>query len=162
MPRVPNKTDFRGIPEERFWSKVEKTNGCWLWKGATSKGYGRLGIGHKMTSAHRFSWELRNGLIPSGQQVLHKCDIRRCVNPDHLFLGTQDDNMKDCASKGRTDRTKKVKGQQHPSARLTSEQVLEIRALSASGALQRELALRFGVVQTLISKIVRREGWKHV
>ena len=90
-------------PEDRFWRKVDKSGECWLWQGATycRMHYGCLGIGGRTTRAHRFSWELHNGPIPDGLCVLHRCDVPRCVNPDHLFLGTKLDNMKDRTAKGR-------------------------------------------------------------
>lgn len=94
---------------ERFWTKVEKADGCWLWKGSRtgSMGYGYLHYGgkHKRSpkAAHRVSWELHNGEIPRGFFVLHKCDVPACVNPEHLFLGTREDNMRDAARKGRLD-----------------------------------------------------------
>lgn len=89
----------------RFWRKVTRTAECWLWLGARGKdGYGRAALpGHSggMALAHRISWLLTNGEIPSGMQVLHRCDNRQCVRPDHLFLGTQADNIKDMWAKGR-------------------------------------------------------------
>lgn len=84
----------------RFWSKVHITDGCWLWTGALRNGYGRFGS-RPFKYAHRVSWELANG--PTGDlKVLHRCDNPRCVRPDHLFLGTQLDNMRDRSAKGRT------------------------------------------------------------
>lgn len=84
---------------DRFWPKVQKTDVCWLWIGATSAGYGRIGRGR--AKDHEVSWELHNGPVPHGLWVLHKCDNPPCVRPDHLFLGTQSDNMKDAEAKGR-------------------------------------------------------------
>jgi len=105
-----------------------------------------------MALSHRVAYELFVGPIPDGLSVLHKCDVTLCVNPDHLFLGTQQDNMADAASKHRL----------HVQ-RLTADQVREIRALYATGAwTQKRLAERFGVTHTQISHIVRGEQWKHV
>ena len=88
----------------------EPTSGCWLWKRAiNSAGYGLIGKEGKLYTAHRISWELHNGPIPEGIQVCHKCDVKYCVNPDHLFLGTQKDNMDDAVRKGRVNYSKNGK-----------------------------------------------------
>ncbi len=87
---------------ERFWSRVEKTDGCWLWRGHCDRlGYGQFWLGPGHTSAHRAAWILTNGFIPDGLNVLHTCDNCRCVRPGHLFLGTHLDNMRDMVTKGR-------------------------------------------------------------
>jgi hypothetical protein len=99
--------------EERFWEKVAKGDGCWLWTASLgSTGYGQICVRdekgqYRQTKAHRVSWILTNGPIPGGLQVLHKCDNPPCVNPDHLFLGTAIDNMRDMAAKGRHVGTRK-------------------------------------------------------
>lgn len=90
---------------ERFWRYVQKTETCWLWVGVkSSDGYGSMGIDGKQVGTHRVSWELHNGPIPDGKRVLHNCpggDNPTCVNPAHLFLGTQKDNVQDCIRKRR-------------------------------------------------------------
>ena len=89
---------------ERCMSKVNKTESCWLWTAAKqSDGYGTFWKDGKLTVAHRVAWEETFGHIPNGLQVLHKCDVRLCVNPSHLFLGTQADNLQDAVNKGRLD-----------------------------------------------------------
>lgn len=89
-------------PEQRFWPKVEKSDGCWLWTSSTSgRGYGAFWANGGRIRAHRFSWELHNGSIPAGLWVLHHCDTPACVRPEHLFLGDRRANMLDAAKKGR-------------------------------------------------------------
>lgn len=88
--------------EDRFWAKVDRGGECWRWTAdCDSSGYGSLKTGHTKVSAHRLSWQLHHGQIPPGQSVLHRCDNPRCVRPDHLFLGTQADNIADMVAKGR-------------------------------------------------------------
>lgn len=95
--------------EERFWEKVEKTEGCWNWTAAKSThGYGRIILNRKLENAHRVSYELLVGAIPEGGHLLHSCDNRRCVNPAHLTVGTHKQNMEDMSAKGRQWQQKKT------------------------------------------------------
>jgi hypothetical protein len=113
-------------PEIRFWRHVRKNAGCWEWTGGTAVGYGSFGINRRtMVGAHRFSWELHFGPIPPGLYVLHHCDNRLCVRPDHLFVGTARDNTMDMVRKGRHGL---VRGEFNANAKLTRTQVEEIRA----------------------------------
>jgi hypothetical protein len=102
---------------ERFFSKIEKTTSCWIWKGAIrgKNGYGCMKVDGKVVDVHRFSYAFHNGPIPAGMLVCHSCDNRLCVNPAHLFLGTHTDNMQDCKSKGRLHFRDNAHLKRHPS-----------------------------------------------
>ncbi len=140
---------------DRFWPLVERTPGCWLWTGARyPRGYGNFNVHGRGRPAHRVAWELTHGPIPDGRLVCHACDNPGCVRPDHLFLGTQSDNMCDMAAKGRH---AYPRGEDHPQARLSNADRAEIRRLYAAGAIsQAAIAERFGVCQSHVSRIVRR------
>ena len=129
---------------ERFSQKIERIpfSGCWLWTGALKTGgYGDFWLFGKVTGAHRASYLMHKGPIPENAEVCHHCDVRCCVNPAHLFLGTWSDNMKDAANKGRL---------QHRGAKLTNKQADEIRRSHLPGV---DLAAKFGVSQNIISRI---------
>lgn len=144
---------------DRFWSKVEKTDGCWNWTaGVSEKGYGLFSVNNRNRRAHRVSYEMHCEPIPPGMQVLHKCDNPRCVRPDHLFLGTGADNMADKVAKGREAHVG-VQGEKHPRAKLTNEQVLAIRSMSGS---EGGIAGLFGVSVRAINDIRNRKSWKHI
>lgn len=145
---------------ERFMDKVreEPNTGCWLWRGSLLPGgYGCFVDNRKKKIAHRLSWALFRGEIPDGYRVCHKCDIRNCVNPDHLFLGTQADNIRDMVQKNRHQF-----GEKHSAAKLNSSQVVQIRELLATGATQRKIAELFGVCNSTISQIHSGKVWKSV
>lgn len=137
---------------ETFWAKVDKSGDCWLWTGTRDRiGYGHLGArwARPDTLAHRISWRIANGPIPHGLMVLHKCDVRPCVNPDHLYLGTQKENARDRHERGRA--------APMPSRRkLTDEQVAEIRS---SDEKLRVLAERFGVGVSTIGAVRTGQNW---
>jgi hypothetical protein len=146
--------------EERFWAKVNKTDTCWLWTASVwDNGYGRFVKVHGTdTPAHRFSWALHNGAIPDGLWVLHKCDVRRCVRPDHLFLGTPQDNMDDKCRKGRH---RCGVGSMQPRAKLNEVKVLEIKAMKGL-ATATSVGLKYGVSYSIITGIWNGTKWKHV
>ena len=153
--------------QTRFWKFVDKTEGCWLWTGATTDfGHGLINSGGKhgkAIRAHRVSWELHFGAIPDGLLVCHHCDVPACVRPDHLFLGTKLHNNADCARKGRYDRVKRPKGSRHGMSKLTDDEVRQIRQLylDAKPTLQ-ALAGQFGVSLQQIFRIVHRRAWQHL
>lgn len=133
-------------------------SGCWLWlRSLTAKGYGKFGDRYRKIwhLAHRISWELHHGHIPDGMMVLHKCDVRCCVNPDHLFLGTAADNLHDMVAKGR----RSFIGSASPRAILHERNIPAIyhdpRPLS-------EIASDYGVSESAIYSIKQRHHWKHV
>src|SRR5436190_17812213 len=142
---------------ERFSSNIKySSDECWLWTGTLDRnGYGRFGIDGRQPAAHRVSWRLHRGEIPVGLYVCHHCDVPGCVNPEHLFLGTQTDNMRDRTRKGRT-----ARGERQGHSKLRTDDVLEIRRLTGSS--QREIARRFGISQSMVSDIVSRRKWCHV
>lgn len=143
----------------RFWSKVEKTPGCWKWRaGCDGRGYGEFRLGTRMRGAHRVAWELTRGVIPEGLCVLHSCDNPRCVRPNHLFLGTVADNNADKAAKGRAVR---LAGEKHGCSRLRTKDIYLIRSLSAELS-RKEIAEIFKVDPTHISKILRGKRWGHL
>lgn len=157
----------RETPEERFWKFVHKGEGCWEWTGNLARGYGRLRLNDKKRTriqVHRFSWELHQGPIPDGALVCHRCDNRRCVRPDHLFLGTYSDNALDSVAKGRNYKGPRAsfKGEAHPMAKLTEQQVRAIRQEYANGIKRREIATRYGISPNHVNFIARRDSWKHI
>ena len=144
---------------DRFWLKVRKTKGCWLWQAALNKGYGVVGFEGRVILASRVSWELANGPIPLGMGVLHHCDNPPCVNPAHLYAGTQADNFRDARQRGRIH---PCKGEDCGSAKLTIRDVHRIRKASAAGASWRQLAARFHVSHTAIGWVLQKKSWAHV
>ena len=130
--------------EELFWKRVDKNgpNGCWLWLNELcGKMHGHTIYKGWRTQAHRVAWFLKNGVIPDGMCVLHKCDNGRCVNPDHLFLGTQQDNIADMRRKCRGYVFPLLQGEDHGRAKIKSGDVRKIRELYASGCMsQNDLA----------------------
>lgn len=148
----------------KFMARVDKTNTCWLWKGIVGNhGRGRIQYKLRRVMAHRVAYEIFIGPIPEGLCVCHHCDVPRCVNPDHLFLGTQADNVADMINKGRGARGENLSntGESNPAAKLTFIQVDEIRKRYAQGNIsQARLGKEYGMSQVMIGNIIRRKCWK--
>jgi len=147
---------------ERFWDKVNKSAGCWEWTGGTNGyGYGVLAIAHgRPRLAHRLSWELAHGPVPDGLCVLHRCDNRLCIRPDHLFIGTRSENTKDRHDKGRT-----ARGESFTPSKLTAAQAADIRARYAAipryaRGRMRPLLREFGIAQSTLYSIVNEQTWR--
>jgi HNH endonuclease len=151
-----------GTYEERFWKRVKKSSKCWEWQGRLEEsGYARIKRQGQRTQifVHRLAWELVNGLIPDGLDILHTCDNRKCVRPTHLFLGTATDNMQDMLRKGRAN---KARGERHGNVKLSEQDIRAIRERASSGEPQMKLAIEYDVHFMTINKIVRRQRWAHV
>jgi hypothetical protein len=143
----------------RFWAKVDKSGDCWEWM-AYKQPYGQYWNGKRLVQAHRFSYELANGPIPDGLCVLHNCDNPGCVNPAHLFLGTQKDNIRDALEKGRL---VNQKGENNPRSILTEKKVLTVRAEYKTGKTScRKLGREHGIDYKHINNIINRKNWSHI
>ncbi len=133
-------------------------SGCWLWTGSPEKdGYGRMRVNGKRPKAHRYSYETFVGEIPKGMSVLHKCDVSCCVNPNHLFVGTHEDNMKDQKNKGRT-----LYGEKGTNVKLKEADVYNILSAIKNGEPQLKIANRFGISQASVSLIKTGKNWPHI
>lgn len=133
----------------RLSASPEPNTGCWIWvRSKGPHGYGTTQRGTIRQLAHRLSYECFKGEVPAGLFVCHRCDVKLCINPDHLFLGTGSDNMQDCARKGRNSR------------KLTDEEVVQIRCVV--GVSRMHLGRLYGVSDTMIRVIQRGEWWRHL
>jgi hypothetical protein len=147
--------EYKRAPE-RFWERIDRRGTCWLWTaGKVGAGYGATWSG----AAHRVAWELTYGPIPRGLFVCHRCDIRACVRPDHLWLGTQHDNMRDASGK---DRMKAPRGETQHAAVLTAAIVKKIRRAQPQGQIRIAWARRYGVSPGHIWRVMRGLEWRHV
>lgn len=143
----------------KFWAKVNKTDDCWEWTASTASGYGQYGYklgkwDYKIIQAHRYSWILHNGAIPKDLHVCHHCDNRKCVRPEHLFLGTRNENMADMVSKGRSNQ-----GERHPLARITAQ---DAREIFVSDLPKQKLAERYGIIPAHVVQIQTFRRWQSV
>lgn len=151
---------------------VKAKSGCLLWIGTiVPQGYGGVWSGGKSWLTHRLSWILHGREIPDGLSVLHHCDVRPCVNPDHLYVGTQTDNMRDVRERNRYARGDKHGSKTHPetvargetlSKKLTTADVVSIKRRLAAGDIQRAIAVDFGISRSMVGLINTGDTWAHV
>lgn len=159
-PQCAARATARHLPlVDRLNQKLDKSGDCWLWTGCRSKaGYGLFSYRNRLISAHRAAFIAFRCEDPSGKVVCHKCDTPACCNPDHLFLGTQGDNIRDMHSKGRAG-CAGVKGSKHHSAKLTEADILSIRSSACDAS---TLADQYGITRTSIYLIRSRKTWRHI
>lgn len=151
---INKKSQFEKSLEEKFWDNVKKTDDCWLWTASTSPAgwYGQVRHNNKKYQSNRLSYEIHFGEIPEGLSVLHKCDVPLCVNPDHLFLGTAADNLRDMDKKGRRNRKTK----------LYESDVRVIKDLLSCGTSNIAVAWLFDVTKGTLSHIKNSHTWENV
>lgn len=158
---MPQKAPSHWTPEQRLAQRTKIIpNGCHIYMGATSYGYGQITINQKTLKTHRLAWELANRrAVPGGLFVCHRCDNRRCVNPDHLFLGTHQDNVDDMMAKGRARRGVPARGSAHARAIIDEETATRIySAVGSASAIGR----KFGVARAVVRGIKNRTHWAHI
>lgn len=189
MPTEP----YSESDEKRFWERVRKSDACWVWVRGCFAGkysYGAFRAAGKLRKAHRVSWELANGRpIPPGLMVCHRCDNPPCVRPEHLFLGTNQDNQRDASAKGRSpfgersaprrfperlrrgdahwtrahpEKLPDQRGAANRASKLDDAAVLDMRARRAAGEALKVIGADYGVAFQTVSKIVRGQRWTHV
>lgn len=158
--RVPRKP-----MQDRFWSYVQKSDGgCWEWmSGKDRNGYGLFSVRCRQKRANRVAWELTMGPIADGLYVLHRCDNPGCVNPAHLFLGTNDENMADMVAKQRQAAGERHASRLHPElCKLSADRVARIRQLRKDGLTLRSIGDRFGVSESTVCVICKHQTWSWV
>ncbi len=163
--KIRGQTVFPAEERLKRMTSVDDATGCHNWTGSKTNGYGRLIIGsrtdgsRRTISAHRLAFESFRGPIPAGMEVCHKCDNPSCINPNHLFVGTKQDNMDDRDAKGRN---KVQVGEKNGQAKLTEADVRSIRRLRSIGHTYKSIASRFGVDKMTVLRAAKGEQWAHV
>ena len=154
---------------EKFIQKINLTETCWIWTARTNSqtGYGELALQKQRRkwrphAAHRLSWYFFRGTIPSGLVIRHKCHNRGCVNPEHLLIGTQKDNIHDSIDAGRMIGPPHPKGESHPRAKVSEKDVVDIRARRASGESINSIKKDFPQIKWGVEDICRRKSWRHL
>ena len=159
---IPNLTTEQ---KELFWSRVEvpfQPSDCWEWKGGRDKGgYGKLKLAGVWYKSHRIAYFLFDPTFDQSLLICHQCDNPSCVNPNHLFVGTSADNMRDMKEKGRDCGNKIRGGSLNPGAKLSEKDVIEIRSMYP-GTTQIEIAKKFGIHQATVSEIIRKVSWTQI
>ena len=156
---INKKTGRKSNTLEQFYERINKTETCWLWTGTVANnGRGVFKINNKLKQAHRISYEVHFGEIPQGLLVCHKCDNGLCVNPEHLFLGTQQDNINDCVNKNRN-----AKGSKNWNTKLNEEKVKMIRTadFSERGS-KAKISRELGISQTALNYVISGKNWGHI
>lgn len=156
-----NHSNHKLSVKERFLEKVNKTENCWLWMGYVDKiGYGIFSGEISSSKAHRNSYDLFIGKIPTGKKVLHKCDVRNCVNPEHLFIGTQKDNVQDMLKKGRN-RSISRPGDKNPMAKLNEKKVIKMRQMKKNNPdiSYKKMADFFGISTMTAFRAITKRSW---
>jgi len=150
---------IKSIEKKVLFNVKKLSNGCWIWNGSlTEFGYGQVFHNRKMYRAHRLSWIIHNGEIPKGILICHICDVRSCINPQHLFMARHQGNMDDMVKKGR-----QSKGENQSFSKLTEKQVKEIRTINKIDKYSYiDLAKQYKVSRTTIYNIVNLKAWKHI
>lgn len=162
-PKIARKPDSVRKAIDRFWARVDirAADECWNWTAPIcNRGYGRFTFVNFNSVSHRISYALAYGPIPPGMMVCHTCDNRKCVNPAHLWLGTNADNIKDARVKGHF--ANRFLGSKSHFAKLTDKKVLAIRKRYADGESRNSLAKEYGVTSHAIYDVIKRHTWPHV
>jgi len=163
MSKRKRQEEEKYITIGRFYDKIIppfNKSKCWIWREVpTSGGYGIFSLNGKSIPAHRLSWILHFGEIPTGIEILHSCDTRLCVNPYHLFQGTQGDNVRDCTKKKRNG---KSRGEDHPFSKLKDEQIALVVKRGQNGEKYKNIAADLGISTISVGDILRGNSWKHL
>ena len=154
---IPPRVQLRALFDN---SIPEPNSGCWLWMRSTqNQGYGRVYDGSKVVLAHRAAYAAAYGPIADGVKILHRCDTPLCINPDHVFPGSQFENMRDCRDKGRMRVPPPRLGESHHAGRLTEASVRKIRADARPYS---EIASAYGISKSMVFAVKSRSNWAHV